>query len=372
MSIQKLVTSGVRSLQPYQPGKPVEELERELGISGIIKLASNENPRGASPCVTEAVAHALRDLARYPDGSGYSLKSKLGSRLGVRPEQITLGNGSNDVLEIIARCFISSGDGVVISEHAFAVYYLASRAAGANIVFTPADRYGHDLSEMRKAISASTRLIFIANPNNPTGTHLKHRELHAFLKDLPEEVIAVLDEAYVEYTDGMDHPDGIALLNEFPNLIVTRTFSKAYGIAALRVGYAAASEEITEILNRVRQPFNVNSLALIAAEAALEDQHFVADSVRENKEQLTRLADACAELGLQTIPSAANFICVEVGPAAAAIYEAMLRLGVIVRPVANYGLPNHLRITVGTPQENDRLIDALRTTIDDPAPSHRE
>ncbi|MEK9785367.1 MAG: histidinol-phosphate transaminase [Gammaproteobacteria bacterium] len=363
MSIQDWVTSGVRGLQPYQPGKPVEELERELGITGIIKLASNENPKGASPLVADALKTALSDLARYPDGSGFSLKSKLARFLGIRPHQITLGNGSNDVLEIITRCFVGPGEGVVISEHAFAVYYLAAKSVDAHIAIAPAQQYGHDLKAMRKAIGSDTKLVFIANPNNPTGTHLTSAQLLEFLEDLPKDTLVVLDEAYVEYTGGLDHADGLTLLDRFPNLIVTRTFSKAYGIAALRVGFAVASEAVTEILNRVRQPFNVNTLALVAAEAALEDQQFVAESVLENKEGLERLIPACSEMGIESIPSAANFICVRVGSQAQEVYDAMLRMGVIVRPVANYGLPEHLRITIGTPQENERLIETLRSAL---------
>ena len=363
MSIQDRVTNGVRGLQPYQPGKPVEELERELGISGIIKLASNENPKGASPLVAGALKTALSDLARYPDGSGFSLKSKLARFLGIRPNQITLGNGSNDVLEIITRCFAGPGQGVVISEHAFAVYYLAAKSVDAHIAIAPARQYGHDLKAMREAIDSDTKLVFIANPNNPTGTHLTSAQLLAFLEDIPKDTLVVLDEAYVEYAADLDHEDGLTFLDRFPNLIVTRTFSKAYGIAALRVGYAVASEDVTDILNRVRQPFNVNALALVAAEAALEDQHFVAQSVLENKNGLERLMVACAEMGIESIPSAANFICVRVGPHAQKVYDAMLRMGVIVRPVANYGLPEHLRITIGTPQENERLIETLRSAL---------
>ena len=271
-NLYQLVANGVRDLRPYQPGKPADELEREFGISEIIKLASNENPKGASPRVENTLRDCASDLARYPDGSGFRLKEQLSAQLNVLPSQLTLGNGSNDVLDIITRCFVESGQGVVISEHAFAVYGLAATSVNANLAIVPAIRFGHDLEAMREAINSNTKLVFIANPNNPTGTYVSQDEVETFLSDLPDHVITVLDEAYFEYVRPFgvtDYPDGVALLARFPNLIVTRTFSKAYGLAALRVGYAIATPEITEILNRVRPPFNVNSMGLAAAEAAL-------------------------------------------------------------------------------------------------------
>lgn len=359
MELKPLIAPGVRGLQPYQPGKPVEELERELGITGIVKLASNENPKGSSPMVAESIRRILDGLGRYPDGSGFALKRKLASRLGVESAQLTLGNGSNDVLEIITRSFVQPGEGVVISEHAFAVYELAARSVNAAIKIVPAKAFGHDLVGMASAINSDTRLVFIANPNNPTGTYLSRGEIVDFLAALPDHVLAVLDEAYFEYVAAPEYPNGLTLLADFPGLIVTRTFSKAYGIAGLRVGYSVASVEITEVLNRVRQPFNVNSLALAGAQAALGDHEFVAQSVLENKDGLGFLTRELSHLGLEVIPSQANFVCVRVGPAASKIYEAMLRQGVIVRPVANYGLPEHLRITVGLPPENERALEAL-------------
>ena len=365
-SLHQLVANGVRDLRPYQPGKPVEELERELGISEIIKLASNENPRGASPRVENTLRDCANDLARYPDGSGFRLKTQLSAQLNVLPSQLTLGNGSNDVLDIITRCFVESRQGVVISEHAFAVYGLAAKSVDANLAIVPAIQFGHDLEAMREAINLDTRIVFIANPNNPTGTYVSQGKVEAFLSDLPDHVITVLDEAYFEYVRPFgvnDYPDGVALLTRFPNLIVTRTFSKAYGLAALRVGYAIATPEITEILNRVRPPFNVNSMGLAAAETALSDSDFISQCVTENAEQLFQLNQALVDLGLTTIPSVANFICVQVGSSASKIYELMLTEGVIVRPVGNYGLPEHLRITVGLPSENQKVIATLRKII---------
>ena len=302
MELKSLIATGVRGLQPYQPGKPVEELERELGITGIIKLASNENPKGSSPKVAAALRSILDGLGRYPDGSGFTLKEKLSEHLGVESAQLALGNGSNDVLEMITRSFVQPGEGVVISEHAFAVYELSARSVNAAIKIVPAKGFGHDLDGMAAAITSDTRLVFIANPNNPTGTHLSRAKIVDFLSALPDHVITVLDEAYFEYVSAPEYPNGLTLLADFPNLVVTRTFSKAYGIAGLRVGYSVASAEITEVLNRVRQPFNVNSLALAGAQAALCDQAFVAQSVLENRDGLEFLTRALGELGLEVIP----------------------------------------------------------------------
>jgi len=361
--IEQLIASGVRGLQPYQPGKPAETLERELGIKNIIKLASNENPRGTSPLVPAAVGKVLSGAARYPDGSGHSLKQALSERLGVNSEQITLGNGSNDVLDLVARAFVDPGQEVVVSEHAFAVYVLAAKSVNARVVTAPAKEFGHDLDSMASAVTDRTRVVFVANPNNPTGTYLGVEEVERFLEAMPPNVITVLDEAYFEYVSEADYPNGIALLSRFPKLVITRTFSKAYGLAGLRVGYAITSEAITEVLNRVRHPFNVNSLALAAAQTALADPDFVSDSVVANLNGLQQLASGFAKLGLEWIPSVANFLCVHVGPHAAGIYQSMLKQGVIVRPVANYGLPGHLRITVGLDHENTSALDAMSVAL---------
>jgi histidinol-phosphate aminotransferase len=357
--IAELAAPGVRGLQPYQPGKPIDELERELGIRDIVKLASNENPLGPSPAALAAARAALADVARYPDGNGFALKSTLAARHGVALAQVTLGNGSNDVLECAARAFVTAQNEVIFSEHAFAVYPIVTRAVGATAVVTPARAWGHDLAAMHAAVNARTRLVFIANPNNPTGTWLRSAELAAFLAELPAHVLAVVDEAYFEYVREPDYPDTSRWLERFPNLIVTRTFSKAYGLAGLRVGYGLSSAAVADLLNRVRQPFNVNSVALAAASAALADPGHVARAVELNAAGMRQIVDGVARLGLGVIPSVGNFVCVDLGRPAAPVYEQLLRAGVIVRPVANYGMPNHLRVTIGLPEENERFLAAL-------------
>ena len=361
--VTALATPGVRGLQPYQPGKPIEELEREYGIRDIIKLASNENPLGASPLGLDAARMALADVYRYPDGNGFALKARLAERHGVGITQITLGNGSNDVLECVARAFVIPDNEVVFSEHAFAVYPIVTRAVGAKAVVTAAKAWGHDLDAMRAAITSRTRLVFIANPNNPTGTWLRTSELEGFIRSLPDHVLVVVDEAYFEYVREPDYPDASTWIGRYPNLVVTRTFSKAYGLAGLRVGYGISSAEVADMLNRVRQPFNVNSIALAAATAALDDAAHLRRSIDANTAGLQVLMNGCRELGLDYIASVGNFLCVNLGRTAAPAYEAMLRLGVIVRPLVNYGMPNHLRVTVGRPQENERFLKALEKVI---------
>lgn len=365
MQPSDLAIPGVRALSPYLPGKPIGELERELGLSSIVKLASNENPLGPSPKALEAVRRVLPELHLYPDGGGFELKAALASKLGVEATQITLGNGSNDVLELAARAFLSPSVKAVFSEHAFAVYPIATQAVGAGASVAPAHdgsrgpRYGHDLEAMARRIDAETRMVFVANPNNPTGTCLGSDELYRFLSALPDHVITVVDEAYYEYVDAPGYPNAVEWLPEFPNLVVTRTFSKAYGLAGLRVGYAVSSPGIADLLNRVRQPFNVNTPALEAAKAALDDGEHLARSVRLNREGLVQLGEALAERKLAAIPSAGNFISFDLGRPAAPIYDALLREGVILRPIANYGLPNHLRVTVGTAEQNAIFLAAL-------------
>jgi histidinol-phosphate aminotransferase len=358
-----LAVPGVRGLAPYQPGKPIEELEREYGVKNAIKLASNENPLGPSPRALEAARAALADVARYPDGNGFVLKRALAAEYGLGLERITLGNGSNDILEFAARAFVGAGDEVVFSAHAFAVYPIVTQAVGGHAVVTKAKNWGHDLTAMSAAVNARTRLVFIANPNNPTGTWLGAEELEGFLASLPAHVIVVLDEAYFEYVRQPGYPDGTRWLDRFPNLIVARTFSKAYGLAGLRVGYGLSSPQIADVLNRVRQPFNVNSVALAAAAAALADHEHVERSVQLNGEGMRRLTDGFSGLGLGYIPSVGNFVCVDLGRPAAPVYEALLREGVIVRPVASYGMPNHLRVTVGLPDENERFLKALEKAV---------
>jgi histidinol-phosphate aminotransferase len=365
MTAEQLAVSGVRKLTPYQPGKPISELERELGLSNIVKLASNENPLGPSPQALAALRSGIDELHLYPDGGGFALKAALADKLGVSAAQITLGNGSNDVLELAARAFLSPETSAVFSQHAFAVYPIVTQAVGAIARIAPAydgsrgPRYGHDLAAMAALVDETTRLVFVANPNNPTGTYLRRAELQTFLTNLPAHVLAVVDEAYVEYVSEPDYPNALDWLAELPNLIVTRTFSKAYGLAGLRVGYAVSSVEIADLLNRVRQPFNVNSLGLLAAEAALSDAEHLQRTVELNQAGLAQLGEAFMARGLAFIPSVGNFITVDVGRSAAPVYDALLREGVIVRPIANYGLPEHLRVTVGTMEQNSVFLAAL-------------
>jgi len=358
----KLAVPGVRGLQPYIPGKPIEELEREYGLKNIIKLASNESPLGPSPKALAAAQAALAEIARYPDGSGFALKRALATKLGVLPEQVTLGNGSNDILEFAARAFVSAQDEVMFSQHAFAVYPIVTQAVGARAVEVPARNWGHDLAAMHAAITARTRLIFIANPNNPTGTWLRRAALEDFLDKLSPNIIVVVDEAYFEYVEASDYPNTVAWLARYPNLICARTFSKIYGLAGLRVGYGVSSLAIADILNRVRQPFNVNSIAQAAALAALDDHAHLEMSRRVNADGMRQLVQGFEQLGLDYIPSVGNFVCVEVGDAGR-VYEQLLRAGVIVRPVANYGMPRHLRVTVGLVNENQRFLDALKNIL---------
>jgi len=358
-----LANPGVRRLRPYEPGKPIEELQREYGVRDIIKLASNENPLGPSPSVAQVIRDQIKNLSRYPDGNGFALKTLLANRLALEPKQVTLGNGSNDVLELIARAFVNTGEEVMFSQHAFAVYPIVTQAVGGNAIVVPAKNWGHDLDAMAQSVTERTRVIFVANPNNPTGTWIQRQALEVFLNTIPENIIVVVDEAYYEYVQEPDYPDSTKWLSRFPNLVVTRTFSKVYGLAGLRLGYGLSSPGVADILNRVRQPFNVNSLALAAGEAALQDDAYVKKSVKLNCEGMEQLAGAFQEMGLPYIPSAGNFIAVDTGQPAGKFYEALLRLGVIVRPVANYEMPNHLRITIGLPEENRRFIDSFKQVL---------
>lgn len=368
MSTASNVHPGIAALRPYQPGKPVEELAREQGLNDIIKLASNENPRGPSAAVLEAVAEAAADLTRYPDGSGYQLKQALidfcaAQGVTIEANQITLGNGSNDVLDLVTRATVEPGAEVIVAEHCFVVYPVATTCAGGTLVSVPAKDYGADLDGMLEAITEQTRLIFLANPNNPTGTWVNAQALTAFLDQVPERVWVVLDEAYAEYLKTPEYPNGLTLLARYPNLIVTRTFSKAYGLAALRLGFAVSSPYMADLLNRARQPFNCSSVALAAGIAALDDQLYVEESVQMNNEQMQVVTQGLAELGLQTIPSGGNFVTVDCGRPAQPMYEALLRAGVIVRPIAEYGLPHHLRISIGLPAENGRFLQAFADVL---------
>ena len=349
---------GIEKLKPYQPGKPISELERELGITDIVKLASNENPLGCSDKVKEAVAAELTEIGRYPDGGGFILKDQVHAQFGVAHNCITLGNGSNDLLEIFARAFVSSSDSVVYSQHAFAVYGLVTQAINAEAIEVPAKGFSHDLDAMAKAVKANTKLIFIANPNNPTGTWFEEVEFDAFMQKVPANVIVVLDEAYVEYYP--ENFNSLKFLAQYPNLIISRTMSKCYGLAALRVGFALASAEVTDFLNRIRQPFNVNHLAMVAAVAALKDDVFIEKSREVNKAGMAQLEAGFEQLGLNYVPSRANFILVDIQADPAQTFNALLKEGVIVRPV---GIANHLRVSIGTEAENAKFLVALAKVL---------
>lgn len=368
MNFYELAQPGVRGLTPYQPGKPIDELERELGLHNIVKLASNENPLGPSPKALAAAQAALAEMELYPDGSGFALKAALSARLGVAAAQITLGNGSSEVLEFAARVFVAAEHEVIFSQHSFALYPIFTQILGARAVVTPARQWGHDLDAMRRAITPRTRLIFIANPNNPTGTWLDGAALESFVRDLPPQVLVVVDEAYFEYASHAemgadDYPNVLAWVARYPNLIVARTFSKCYGLAGLRVGYAVSHADVADLMNRLRPPFNVSSVALAAATAALDDEEHLMRTLDTNVQGMRQLVAAFDERGWDYIPSVGNFVCVDVGRPAGPVYDALLRLGVIVRPVTNYGLPNHLRVTVGTSAQNAVFLRALTEVL---------
>jgi histidinol-phosphate aminotransferase len=359
-----LASPYLAGLVPYVPGKPVEEVERELGISDSVKLASNENPLGPSPKAIQAIQAAVAGVHRYPDGSGHALRHALAAHWGVGPAQVLLGNGSNELLELAGRCFLSPGDEVVYAAQSFVVYDMVAQFTGACKTVVPLREYRHDLDAMRAAITERTKLVFLANPSNPTGTSLPPQALERFLADLPAETLAVVDEAYYEYLPPEQRPDALRLVRAGRLVLVLRTFSKVYGMAGLRLGYGIGPEPLVALLNRLRAPFNTNSLAQAGAVAALADTEHVARSQALNASGLKYLAERCQALGLRVVPSAANFVLVDVGRSGPAVAEALLRAGVIVRPVANYGFPTHLRITVGTPAENQRCVEALAAVLD--------
>lgn len=361
-----LAVDGVRGLTPYQPGKPIAALERELGIQHAIKMASNENPLGPSPQAVEAARAAMSEAHIYPDGAGFELKAALASRHGVEPDAITLGNGSNEILELIARTWLAPGRASVFSAHAFAVYPLVTQAVGAEarvVAARPAtdleQPYGHDLAAMQEAVDDTVRVVFVANPNNPTGTWVGRAALEAFVAAMPATTLVVIDEAYAEYVEQEDYPDATQWVALYPNLIVTRTFSKIQGLAGLRLGYSISSPPVAELLNRVRQPFNVNAVAQAAGLAALGDSAHIERSVRVNREGLVQLEEGLRERGLRVIPSVGNFITFDTGRDVGPVYETLQREGVITRPVENYGLPGHLRVTVSTAEDNERFLKAL-------------
>jgi histidinol-phosphate aminotransferase len=354
----------VLKIAPYVPGKPIAETARELGLreQDILKMASNENPLGPSPRALAAIRGALDVLNYYPDGAGFDLKAVLSRQLAVKPENIVLGNGSNDVLELVARAYLRPADSAVYSRHAFMVYPLAIQAIGAKHIEVPAKDFGTDLDAMAAAVRADTRMVFVANPNNPTGTFNPWQEIERFIGRVPPHVLVVLDEAYGEYLPDALRSPTQGWLARFPNLVVSRTLSKAYGLAGLRVGFGLADPAVADVMNRVRQPFNVNHLAMVAACAALEDHEFIARSRAVNAAGLEQLRRGFERLGLACLPSFGNFITVRVGDADR-IYRAMLAEGVIVRPVAGYGMPEHLRVTVGLPEQNERFLGALERAL---------
>ena len=362
MSLCDYAMPYVRAISPYLPGKPITQLAREMGIpvERIVKLASNENPLGISPKAKLAIEKAMASLERYPDD--FELKAAVAEHTGMGRERIVLGNGSNDLLDILARVFLAPGRSAVYAQYAFAVYPLATISAGGEPIAVPALNFGHDLDAMRAAIRPDTRLVWMANPNNPTGTFIPYPVLKAFLQSLPKEVVVVLDEAYNEYIPAAEHVDTTPWVNEFPNLVLTRTFSKIYGLAGLRVGYALASAEVADLMNRIRQPFNCNNLALAAATAALGDHEFLARSHDSNRVGMAQIVDGVKRLGLDHIPSLGNFVCIKPGDAAA-VNQKLLKQGVIVRPIAGYGLPDWLRVTIGNEVENQRFLEALEVAL---------
>lgn len=359
---------GVRQLKPYEPGKPISELQRELGIDDIIKLASNENPLGPSPCAVAAMREALEDVALYPDGNAFALKDALGAFHDIGAKRITVGNGSDHLLELIARAFLGPGRSAVFSRYAFAIYAIVSQAAGADLRVAeahapkhPHQPFGHDVDAMLAQVDESTRVVFLANPNNPTGTYLTGAELEKLMAGVATNTVVVIDEAYYDYAApyAQEYPDTRALLERYQNLVVLRTFSKAYGLAGVRVGYALSTPAMTDCINRVRLAFNPNALGQVAAVAALGDRDHVKRTVELNRQELRKLEVAVQELGLETIPSVCNFVTADVERPGREVFQQLLRQGVIVRPLDGYGLATHLRLSVGLPEHNQRLVEAL-------------
>lgn len=358
IDFRTLANFGVRELTPYQPGKPIEELQRELGITSPIKLASNENPLGPSPLAIEATQAALLQAHIYPDGGCYELKNALAAFLNLEPDQITVGNGSENILELIIKAYIHQNNHAVISQYAFLTIPLLLQSYGSRTTVVPAKNWGHDIDAMIAAINDQTRLLFLVNPNNPTGTYTPKNDFQRLMESVPEHVLVVVDEAYADYIDCDDYPNTIPYLNKYPNLIITRTFSKVYGLAALRLGYAISSEDIADILNRARLPFNVNTIATKAACAAILDQSHVRNSIALNRRGLEQVASRLKQLKHTYIPSICNFISIDVGNSGK-IYQKLLTQGIIVRPLAAYGMHQHIRVTIGTEEHNTRFLDAL-------------
>lgn len=360
---EKLVTKEIASLVPYPPGKPLEELERELGISGAVKLASNENPLGPSPKAIAALREMLPNIHRYPDGSGYYLKRALAEKLNVRMEQIVLGNGSNEIIELAVRTFLQPGMEAVFSNPTFLVYSKVVQGGGGAVTQVPLKNYRHDLSGLRTAVSEKTRLLFIDNPNNPTGTLTSTSDLKAFLSDIPEEVVVIMDEAYIDFVRSGDLLDPVEIMEGGRPVIFLRTFSKAYGLAGLRVGFGLAHQELVDYMDRVRQPFNVNKLAQAGALAALEDDDFYRKTLQVTWDGLEWLSNEVKAMGLKPFPTETNFMMIEIGCSAKEVSDKLLHEGVIARSLSSYGLDRVLRINAGLPEENRRFVDALKKVM---------
>ena len=363
MDLKKLVNKGIDGLSPYEPGKPIEDLERELGIKNAVKLASNENPVGPSPKIIDSIEKIVKETHRYPDGNATRLKAKISRKFNILENQVTVGNGSNDIIEFVARSFLGPNDSAVYSEHAFAVYPLVVRAVGAMGIEVPAKNFSHDLEAMLDSIEENTKLIFIANPNNPTGSFIEQSELLNFLEKVPEEIIVLLDQAYFEYSSFETSDLEFDVLERFPNLVISRSFSKAYGLAGFRVGYSVSSIEIADYLNRVRQPFNANSLALYAAEIALDDDQFIKKCLELNFEQKQILFNGLQASGFECLPSRANFISFDCGEDSNDAFNNLLLEGVIVRSLRVYKMPNFLRVSVGLPEENLTFLEKIKSTL---------
>ena len=363
MDLKKLVNKGIDGLSPYEPGKPIEDLERELGIKNAVKLASNENPVGPSPKLVESIEKIVKETHRYPDGNATRLKAKISRKFNILENQVTVGNGSNDIIEFVARSFLGPNDSAVYSEHAFAVYPLVVRAVGAMGIEVPAKNFSHDLEAMLDSIEENTKLIFIANPNNPTGSFIEQSELLNFLEKVPEEIIVLLDQAYFDYSSFETSDLEFDVLERFPNLVISRSFSKAYGLAGFRVGYSVSSIEIADYLNRVRQPFNANSLALYAAEIALDDDQFIKKCLELNFEQKQILFNGLQASGFECLPSRANFISFDCGEDSNDAFNKLLLEGVIVRSLRVYKMPNFLRVSVGLPEENLTFLEKIKSTL---------
>ncbi|HUA68966.1 MAG TPA: histidinol-phosphate transaminase [Candidatus Saccharimonadales bacterium] len=354
----------LKDLPVYQPGRPIEEVARELGlpVDGIIKVASNENPFGPSPLAVAAMQKALSGVNLYPDGNAFYLKEKLAAKVGVEPANLILGNGSNEIIEFIGHALLGPGAEVVVSQYCFAVYPIVTKLFGANLVVVPARNYGHDLTAMLRAITPRTRIVFVANPNNPTGTLAPREEIIRFVNEVPEDVLLAMDEAYLEFLEGPLDLAPLVRQGTRPNLILMRTFSKIYGLAGLRIGYGIGHADFIAALEKIRQPFNINLLAQVAALAALDDVGHVRKTRQNNFSGLDFFARACRELKLEFVPSHANFILVRVGNGGK-VFDAMQRQGVIVRPMGGYQLPEWIRISIGTPQENERCLAALKKAL---------